>query len=506
MNFNFINTLRFSLLALIFVTHAASSEIINIAGTATVYESMGQSVAAGNFDCDAYDDLAIGSDREINILYGGTGSANKLGTPGNFQFTLASLGSVSNIQTGVALAAGDFDGNGCDDLAVGVPDASVGSVESAGAVYVLYGNGNGLNAGAPQVFNQNVTSIADVAESTDDFGHALAVGDFNGDNHDDLAIGVPDELPGGAVHVLHGQPWAGLGAVTSRFYTQDSPGIEGGPETHDYFGFALAAGDFDNNGYDDLAIGVPGEAIHSLDRAGIVHVLYSTSSSLSTSGSQLWQQGAGGLLGTQGAQENFGYSLASGNFDNWEGDDLAIGVPFEGYNTGTGSHVGGVHVLYGEQNVGLDSQWNQLFRADDAGIPVNNAYSYFGWFLTVGNFNNDDFADLAIDAPKDAVPPNVGHAGGVYVLYGAGIFSASNGEYLHQNTTGADGDAESYDDFGEGLASGDFDGNGSSDLVVGVPVEEYNGVTSVGVVQVFYGQGVNGLITSQGVVDDIFAQ
>ncbi|HYL59241.1 MAG TPA: hypothetical protein VEU51_10245, partial [Candidatus Acidoferrales bacterium] len=113
----------------------------------------------------------------------------------------------------------------------------------------------------------------------------VAKGDFNGDGIGDLAIGIPDEdLSGqtdaGAVVVIYGSAASGLipagaaGVPASQFWTQDSPGILDIAEAGDHFGAALAAGDFNHDGFSDLAIGVPGEDTSAGTDAGAVNIIY----------------------------------------------------------------------------------------------------------------------------------------------------------------------------------------------------------------------------------------
>src|ERR687897_193263 len=90
----------------------------------------------------------------------------------------------------------DFNGDGADDIAVGVPGESVGSIISAGAVNVLLGSAGGLSGAGSQLFHQDVAGIGSGAEPFDFFGSALAAGDLDGDGIDDLAVGVPFESVG----------------------------------------------------------------------------------------------------------------------------------------------------------------------------------------------------------------------------------------------------------------------------------------------------------------------
>jgi FG-GAP repeat len=118
----------------------------------------------------------------------------------------------------VPLAAGqtikaDFDNDGFADLAIGAPGESVGDIVGAGAVHILYGRARGLTTTGDQLFHQNSEGLLETAKAGDDFGAALAAGDFNHDGFADLAIGVPGEsleegleeiVQAGAVYIVYG--------------------------------------------------------------------------------------------------------------------------------------------------------------------------------------------------------------------------------------------------------------------------------------------------------------
>jgi len=196
--------------------------------------------------------------------------------------------------------------------------------------------------------------------------------DFNGDGYADAAIGAPYEDLGtgesitaaGGVEVLYGSSTAPhlLDTTGSQFWTQDSTSVKDQAESGDHFGASLAFGDFDGDGYDDLAIGVPDEDIVSggstIKNAGAVDVLYGSSSGLSASRDQFWTQNSSNIEDAAEKGDKFGSSLTAWDFSYALGctsgdDDLAVGVPNEDLS-GTKTDAGAVNVIYGSPS-GLNS-------------------------------------------------------------------------------------------------------------------------------------------------------
>lgn len=144
--------------------------------------------------------------------------------------------------------------------------------------------------------------------------------------------------------------------------------IQGNAEPDEDFAVAVAAGDFNGDSFDDLAIGVKSEDIGNIDNAGAVNVIYgSQTSGLAAAGNQIWHQDSPGILGVaEGVDNNdadyFGYSIVAATFDGDETKDLAIGVPGEGI--ANIHHAGALNVIYGSPEVGLISSNNQLWHQD----------------------------------------------------------------------------------------------------------------------------------------------
>lgn len=113
--------------------------------------------------------------------------------------------------------------------------------------------------------------------------------DFDNDGSADLAVGVPVENENaGAVNVLYGTG-GGLTGAGGQLFTQ----VAGNPEAGDSFGWELAAGDFDSDGFADLAAGAPFEAVGSAEGAGAVSVLYGSAGGLTRTGGSCSPRSAG---------------------------------------------------------------------------------------------------------------------------------------------------------------------------------------------------------------------
>jgi FG-GAP repeat len=400
---------------------------------------------------------------------------------------------------------GDFNGDNYADLAVGVTGEEFDGVTS-GAVVVFYGTDEGLSTKGDKVFHRDTAGVKGAPEPGDEFGRVLAVGNFNDDEYADLAIGVPfddDEAQdAGSVTVLYGSS-EGLSTDNSETWDQDSPGIEDDADKGDNFGYALTTGDFNGDYYDDLAIGVPGEDVSDEDDAGLVHVIYGTGKGLDAEGSQIWHQGIEGVTGLLEENDRFGTTLAAGDFDDDDSDDLVIGVPDE--DVGDIEDAGWIHVLYGSDSSrgsvpgvftggGLTTVREEVWHQDISGVEDSTEDSdQFGFAFAVGDFDNDMYDDLAIGVPGEEVSSE-DRAGAVNVIYGAGDgLDVTDDQFWHQDQPDIEGEVDENEYFGRALAAGDFDLDHHDDLAIGVPGDDYRNYDAAGKVQVLYGEDDDGL-------------
>ncbi len=361
--------------------------VAGIEDAAEAGDRFGAALASGDFNDDFADDLAVGVPGEdvgtlrnagsVNVLYGGGGGG--LTATGDQLWHQNRPSVVDTADTdesfGFALAAGDFNNDGFDDLAIGVPgeDLTIGAgptasnAADAGAINVLHGSFGGLSAAQDQFWSQ--VALAGDHESGDHFGHALASGDFDNDGFDDLAVGVPGEDLGtessaGAVNVIYGSN-ALLTATGNQLWSQGTASVVGLPEESDAFGAALAADDFDHDGFDDLAVGVPGEDVDDEPNAGALNVLFGAGAGLTGGGSQIWHQDSASIQGVAEPGNAFGSSLTAGDFDGDNFADLVAGVPGEGVDGFTSA--GAVNVLYGTGS-GPSGVGDQIWHQGSPGI------------------------------------------------------------------------------------------------------------------------------------------
>lgn len=501
-----------------------------VVGTPASFDSFGTSVASGDFDGDGYDDLATGISADwgseigatvgyapgwVSIIYGGAGGLTSARSQLIDQNDLpVDDPAEDGDRFGYALAAGDFNSDGRDDLAIGAP----GDEHDAGSIFVLFGSADGLQTQGAKHFARRCWNVLQLCSQPDAmnfdstfYGDALTTGDINGDEFTDLIVGVSQYDHLDAIEINLGGQWTFEGFVdvgVLEVFTGGADGLSGVPHERRIpyfeneldsvvegcalfpscsyrFGFSVAAGDINGDGFDDVAIGAPGFNYGLIFLSGAAYVMYGSSDGLRTDGTQRWDQNSDDIAGGAELNDKFGSSLAIGDFDGDSFADLAVGTPNESVGTGFSEtpFAGMVNILYGT-SIGLSAEGNRTWHQDSGGIAGSSEVGdRFGFSLAAGDFSGDGFSDLAVGVPREnitvdgflGVDVTKTDAGMVNVIYGSpeGLI-ATGDQGWHQNRPSIVGAVENFDHFGWSLASGDFDGNGAADLAVGVPGEDIN--------------------------------
>jgi hypothetical protein len=269
-----------------FVHHGVRSTLSDTPGWsiagAVSQQGLGAGVAAaGDVNGDGYGDVIVASpgnasvygDGRVEVFHGGPSGlpavADFAGYESNFDF---GFGPVST--------AGDVNGDGFDDVVIGIPRFSGGQSQEGG-FNVLRGSTTGLSFGA----QSGVQS--DIADAQMGFAVSTA-GDVNGDGYADIVVGAPYLSNGntneGRVYVFHG---SSTGLVVSPAWTFEPD------SANRTLGYSVSGGgDFNGDGYSDILVGAP-DFSNPL-ASGRVHVFYGSPSGITTTGMQVFN--GSGLL------------------------------------------------------------------------------------------------------------------------------------------------------------------------------------------------------------------
>jgi hypothetical protein len=312
---------------------------------------------------------------------------------------------------------------------------------------------------------------------SEEFGFSVSeAGDINNDGIDDLIIGarhsdVGDQDKAGKAFVIFGDPNIGVGGFDLTSLNGSNGFVVHGINGGDRLGHSVSnAGDFNNDGIDDLVIG------SLFNSGGRIYVIFgkdenqtepfSSVINLSELNSNRFQGFSFRISSPSGERPDnlFGFSISAAGDVNQDGvADLIVGVPgpsstFDPQKTTFGRS----YVLYGRalnsphNTFGIQfDQIKGVTRGDRSGNSVSG----------VGDVDGDGIPDVLI-AARDAN----GNAGQSYLVFGSALNSTSfldlanldsSGSGFKLNGTGRSGWVVS--------GAGDVDGNGLNDLLIGAP-------------------------------------
>lgn len=393
------------------------------------------------------------------------------------------VGAENFADVGTAMAVGDFDGDGFQDIAIGAPRADVNGLLNRGAVYIWYGSASGWTG------NLAMSSAITLAGRRQDanLGASLIAADLNGDGRTDLIIGSPGyegtNEEGGKVYVVPGSAQrltsqtTGYGIEGLSTYTA----IWGAGATGAQLGFSMSMGDvgypgncggvtppatcLTGDGIPDLLIGAPGAS-----QVWLVYGSLTTNLNLASPGQKPIFKFSGAAGERAGSAVAVVASLDGNTGDSTEADIL-IGAPSASNSQGR---------LYLIQGRAKDS-FTSVFPSGDltsvslpAGVKrvtgdltfAGNPTGELGFAVAgVRDFNGDGVADAAVGAPSAGKPGDAAiQSGRVYMLFGASSIFNGGSVALSQAGYPYLYGASNYDTIGYSLsAGGNLDNPNSSD-------------------------------------------
>ncbi len=340
--------------------------------------------------------------------------------------------SSTNSELGYATASGDINGDGYDDVIV----ADYNYNTHQGKVYLFYGPVSGALNGS----NANVSWVGNTTD--DDLGVSVAVGNFNNDQYEDILIGGPRYSGGnGIVYMVYGS--SSLSGKNKDIASSSDAYWIGTGSTR--LGEKVAAGDLNNDGYDDLIMGAYLDSFGAT-YSGSVFIVYGpdTSKGLSVANADAK------IYFTQ-ASENAPSSMAVGDVNADGKDDLIVGN--EMYDYLGSSNSGAVYVFEGPIASGninastADSIWYSLIVGDRAGFSVD-----------AGDVNNDGYDDILVGAYGSGAG-NIGS----YLIYGhtSGSNSLSNADVIIKESSNLE--------LGRSVKIADLNKDNYADLIISQP-------------------------------------
>lgn len=355
-------------------------------------------------------------------------------------------GATNGDKAGTVFDAGDFDGNGYNDVVVGA-SYNDGAGADSGRVYVMSGP---IDASASLT-----VAAATLTGPTAGYGagNALGVGDLNEDGYDDLVIGASKAKNGGtdsgAVYLVHG-PLAGAYDLSLADL------ILVGDIANDVAGSAVTAlGDVTGDGAPDLALGATGQGESSYQNQGAVYIISGALTGtvdLSTPTAKITGEDRYDRLGSA--------VVNAGDTDGDGVDEVALSA-----YTWPNNHSQGAVYLFEGPLAGVVDVLTYTARLE--GEEDNDQA---GYGLAAGDLDGDGYGDLVLGAPLATEDED--EQGVVYIVNGpmsgsVGLASATSrivGAELRGNA-GTSVDAD-----------GDVDGDGRDDLLIGVPASDLTAV------------------------------
>jgi hypothetical protein len=346
-------------------------------------------------------------------------------------------------------------------------------------------------------FTSGLGSLDIIGGASNQIGNSVSIaGDFNGDGTQDFVVGAPSQGTNGAAFIFIGG--TSTLQIDASTFTSGSMGLKIiGATIGDQLGYSVgAAGDINNDGYDDYMIGAPGADLLLRPNAGFVYMIFGRPGPYTDMSLTLFTAGSLGfkIIGAaSNTQLGSSPTCLRGSLGDINGDgidDFAIGSAHVDFQSR--SAAGAVYIIYGKQSTSTVVNIDLAVSLGTSGVVIggSSAGDNIGSSISgAGDINGDGINDLLIGC-TGCDPEGRSSAGAAYLIYCA--HSMTNID-LNGFTTGTSGflmiGGSADDLLGTAVSNcGDLNGDGLSDIVVGAPGVTKSGIGhDVGCVTVIYG-------------------
>ncbi|MCT4635319.1 MAG: integrin alpha [Rickettsiales bacterium] len=456
------------------------SSVYNIITGSNAHDNVGLSVdSAGDINGDGYDDIMLSSIYEssfagkVYIIFGRSAKVSSLNVGSILEtqgFSITGGSSYDYFGTTLS-AAGDVNGDGYDDIIIGVPSSSSGD----GKAYVVFGKASGFS-------DVNVNALSSTERFTiygaqdSRCGSSVGpAGDVNGDGYDDIIIGASDSEQ---VYVIFGKSSGFSSIYLSSLSSSDGYIISG----NDIGSAVSSAGDFNGDGYGDIIVGA-GSSSPKYNNEGTSYILYGKASGYSNVDLMSITIDQGFYIIGDNYNDQSGRTVSSlGDFNNDGYDDVVIGAPFALSNKGKS------YVIYGNKTINANIDLSNIDAELGMEIIGSLSNGNLGSSLSgAGDVNNDGYSDVIIGA--NSASPKSFHEGVSYVLFGhpekySQLSLGSLTEAQGYRLTGDNYNDVSGNDVGGG---GDLNNDGYDDVIISAPFVDTGLDDNVGRVYIIYG-------------------